>query len=285
MTAASLHQIGEMTEAEYDAERARIRALYGEGGREASALADQALCAFFRRSGWTQERLAQKEGKSQNWVCYRIRFGAFLENITAVINPDLPPILKALTERKFRGYWERTSGTNDYQRFAAVQRELLADLALSKSHVNKPKVLGKAIASLADDGVWHYLPFVVAHAQKVCAALDPPVPVRVDDVAAVLEGMRKRGTHGVLAKKEKGAKGARFLIVRAGRTIKLDALMEDLGPILEALKVEGEKSVAKIVPATVAHLAGQLEQLIEKWSRVEQPSPRGDRSTKELTGG
>jgi hypothetical protein len=39
---------------------------------------------LFYRSGWTQEELAKKEGKSPQWVAQRIRFGRFLNFSTAV---------------------------------------------------------------------------------------------------------------------------------------------------------------------------------------------------------
>ena len=35
---------------------------------EAGARFEQALATLFFRSGWTQEKLAEKEGKSQHWI-------------------------------------------------------------------------------------------------------------------------------------------------------------------------------------------------------------------------
>jgi hypothetical protein len=55
-----------MSEFEYDQERARLRELYGDNSAEAAAKRDQAMADLFRRSGWTQEKLAAKESKSQN---------------------------------------------------------------------------------------------------------------------------------------------------------------------------------------------------------------------------
>jgi hypothetical protein len=74
---------------------ARLRELYDESSVEAAAKRDQALAQLFARSGWTQEELARKESKTQQWVAYRIRFGRFLHFITAVIKTDsLPANLK-----------------------------------------------------------------------------------------------------------------------------------------------------------------------------------------------
>jgi hypothetical protein len=69
----------------------------------------------FHHTGWTQDELAKKEGKSQPWITVRLRFGRFLEFITTVINAQ--PLPSNLTERRFRSYWERTSGDNERQRF------------------------------------------------------------------------------------------------------------------------------------------------------------------------
>jgi hypothetical protein len=50
--------------------------------------------------------LAKKEGRTQSWVQYRLRFGRFLNFITMVIKTDSLP--KNLTERRFRSLWEQT---------------------------------------------------------------------------------------------------------------------------------------------------------------------------------
>jgi len=47
-----------------------------------------AFANLFHRSGWTQEQLAKKEGKSQPWIVVRLRFGRFLKFITGSNNSE-----------------------------------------------------------------------------------------------------------------------------------------------------------------------------------------------------
>ena len=63
---------------------------------------------LFRCSRWTQEELAEKEGRSQAWVTFRLRFGRFLHfgTMMGVRNDD--PSLANLTERRFRALWAQT---------------------------------------------------------------------------------------------------------------------------------------------------------------------------------
>lgn len=43
------------------------------------------------RSGWTQDQLAAKEKRSQDWVALKIRFGRFLSFTTTVVNAETLP--------------------------------------------------------------------------------------------------------------------------------------------------------------------------------------------------
>ena len=79
----------------------RLRELYGDRSIEA-AKRDQAMAVLFIRSGWTQEKLAEKEGTTQQSIAYRLRFGRFVDFTTTVVNFENLP--SNLTERRFRGY-------------------------------------------------------------------------------------------------------------------------------------------------------------------------------------
>lgn len=67
----------QMTEAQFDTERPKLRER-GETSVERNARWEQDLADLYYRSGWMQEALAEKEGKSQSWISIRLLFGRFL---------------------------------------------------------------------------------------------------------------------------------------------------------------------------------------------------------------
>ena len=102
------------TEEDYVREREKIRETFGNNAAEAKGLRDQAMAKLFYVSGWTQEEVSKKKGKSRIWITVRLRFGQFLNFVTTVTTCPKPP--RNLTEGRFRGYWEQTTGTNERQR-------------------------------------------------------------------------------------------------------------------------------------------------------------------------
>jgi hypothetical protein len=59
---------------------------------------------FLAESGWTQQAIAERIGKSQTWVVFMLTFGRFLDHIITSGNNPLS-IPANLTERRFRAYW------------------------------------------------------------------------------------------------------------------------------------------------------------------------------------
>jgi hypothetical protein len=70
---------------------------------------DQADAMLLLESGWTQERIAEKVGKSKSWADYYLRFARFLDSHRGGDNgtePPRAPIPQNLTERAFREAWK-----------------------------------------------------------------------------------------------------------------------------------------------------------------------------------
>jgi hypothetical protein len=241
-----------MTPQEYERERAELRETYGDKAKEASAKRDQALATLFARSGWTQEELAAKEthitGKrvSQPYISQRLVFGRFLGFIATAINDEWMP--RDLTERKFRSYWLHTEGNNERQRFAEVQRLMVADLVLRKE---KGAEITTAIAASYSDGKWRPI-------EKLAEQFEISLE-QADDAL-------RRSTKFKMEKRKAG-KSFQFRLFPKTRMIGSQELTTKLGPILDGLKAEGRKNTTTMSPPTVAHLAGQLQHLIDEWSK------------------
>lgn len=254
-----LAQAGRMTAAAYRLERAALRATYGDSHKESAALGDQALAAFFVRSGWTQEDLAQEEGKSRKWIERHLRFGRFLAD------GPMGPFPKNLTERRFRGFWDHTDkNKNDRIRFGEVLR-LMEEATLTRSHKPKPAI-AQAIKSTCGNGEWHKKATIVTKAQEVVKEATE------DDVQAVLGGMVQHGWYNVFCEKRKGVDIYR-IVIGGNQKIDLVVLQQEWGPILKALKAEGRKNKVTMSPTTVAHLVFQLEQVLVKLAHVASPTP------------
>jgi len=223
-----------------------------------NAFRDQELARLFHQCGWTQQRIADKVGKSQNWVCYQLRFGAFLEFITSGDNSTKPP--KNLTERKFRGYYERTTEEKEDLRFADVLKLMEEEsyLELVPKGRRDPEVSELILDQFAD-GKWHYLETIVKGVGKPEEA-----------VKTRLRFMRERGTKGVFCESRKAGRSTQYRIVKGRanpKRIIVDALKQELGPLLDELRCEGKKHVAERSNARIMQLVYDIEKLIDRMAK------------------
>lgn len=244
---------GRISVDDYERARAVIRETYGESSTEAAAKRDQALAKLFYRSGWTQEELADKEGKSPQWISYRVRFGRFLGFSTTVEKFETPP--SNLTEWRFRSYWERTdkSEGNERARFTAVLRLMQEETVLMQKR--RPKI-GPMIVAQFGDGKWHSL-------TSIAAAIEVPEE-HIVETLRTMEALR--GTYGARCERKKVGTSSSYRIFRQTRMISSAELKTKLTPLIEGLKTEGKKNMATMSPGTVAHLAGLLQHLLDEWT-------------------
>ena len=133
-----------MTDEQFDAQLQVIQDQAQANLVAVIAWRDQQMATLFLKSEWTQERLAERLGKTRQWIAYRVRFAHFLDFATTVANCKTP---RNLTERKFRGYWEATSGRDERKRFREVAEAMEGDFVLSKP---KAPVADKILSQYAD---------------------------------------------------------------------------------------------------------------------------------------
>ena len=144
--------------AEYRRERQKLQELYGDPDERAETVAakrDQAFANLLLHSGWTRTRLAEEEGKSEQWIFYRLQFGKFLGYATNLTDVKYVSISN-LTEGRFRNYWGRTNKADDEtMRFAAVIRlmqEPAAKTNRRKSPAPKTDEAREVVRPLVENG-------------------------------------------------------------------------------------------------------------------------------------
>jgi len=243
-----------MTKSAYESERAEIESNYLQGVNY-KAKKDQALAKLFDRSGWTQEQLAEMEGKSQNHISEKLKFGAFIHFIASGDNPQIPA---NLTERKFRGYWLKTQG-DTRKRFLEVNRMIEETAELMIVNQQLPKGTSKKIIEKFGDGDWHllksYSGFIKRDEKKTLEHL---------------RNMKKQGTGKCVYEERKYGASSQYRIIKGEKKeklIKISIISKEIQPVLEELKAESKKSMAHFNPTHIAYLAIQIEKILNKLAK------------------
>jgi hypothetical protein len=242
-----LHSV--MTEAQYDAERAKI----APDKATAGVWWEQDLAQLFARSGWTQEKLAKKEGKSRQWVAFRLTYGRFLMFATNVANAEKLP--NNLTEGRFRDLWFKTDQNegNERIRFQQVLKFIKDNTRVHEG--TAPKGHAKAVREQFADGKWHSL-------AEIAEALETDGK----SAEAALRNMRKLGSVDLEHRLKGRDQHNEYRLFAKEKTVSATELAEKLGPIIKDLKIEGKKNMATMVPAVVAMLAERLQRLLDEWT-------------------
>jgi len=238
-----------MTEQEFDAELRRIHQTYGNKRTEAANRFEQELALACYHSGWTQEEIAEKVGKSRQWADQRLRFGRFLENATSGSN---------LSERAFRGFWEKTDSNtgNERMRFREIERLITQD----KQDRAERKDLGpinKAIRENFMDGRWHAVPMIAAK-------LEQPV----EEVERSLASMLRQGKDAKFqVTSRRRGRGYEYRLFSRDKTISSHEVRERLAPLIQRLRVQARTDMATISHGELSAISSELQHLVDEWSQ------------------
>lgn len=238
-----------MTDDEFDAEFQKIMATYGNSRKEAGDRWEQELAKFLYRSGWTQEKLAEKIGHTQSYIAKMLRFGRYLNFSPVGLNPG------SLNERQFRRAWEESPdfGGNERQRFMAVQEALERNHAAAKQ--KRTPGASKAIRERFADGRWHSL----GRIQSTLADFPP------DTIAGLLS--RENAISGVRREQRRRAQDIEYRLFPREKQVSSLELSEKLGPLVKQLREQGRKNAATIAISLIASIASQLDSLLDEWTR------------------
>jgi len=243
-----------MTDEQYQAQRQHIGEQAHAMRERADAYLDQELAKLFYQSGWTQERLAAKEGKSRRYVAYRLCFGRFLHFGTDCAKWRKPP--KNLTEGRFRRYFEQTDKKAKEQiRFASVMSAMESDFVVSGGRWDLE--ISKRLLEKYADGKWHSV-----------ETMSKGINADPHELRVRLKNMQQYGSGGVFCESRKAGKGRQFRIVKGGKKkVIVEVLRKEAEPILKALEAEGKKNMATMSPPTVLTLVHQLKKLLDRLAK------------------
>lgn len=245
-----------LTRGAYERERAEIRTAYGNSSGEAGAKRDQALAKLFYRSGWTQEELAEVEGKPRRYLARKLKFGQFLEFIeNGPMGPNSDIAVFKLTERKFRGYWERTEkgNGNERKRFQVVI-DLMADSAV---HAKPRGYVKSQIMDKFADGKWHLV-------GTIARKLDADEGLVEDSLKRLCEPSSQTAAR---AEKRKVGTHLEYRVFRKQQVVGQTEAETKLRPIIDQLQAQASQTAGTMSNAAISHAAHELRLWLDKWGK------------------
>ncbi len=238
----------------------------------ADAYRDQEMARLFVECGWTQERIAEKVGKSKMSVSRRLVFGRFLDFVTHGLQTQKPP--ENLTERRFRALYGtackalKTSRARKGKTAEAQERTLFAevlamladgradDLAKAGSGQQRPGLI-KAVGEILADGKPHT-------ARQVRKALEERFgPMSSNNANSAMHHFKKTmPKDAVLETNNLGTQNQYRLRKRI--KVQPDTILEiadKVLPIIEELEGWGRRHEYEQSPVAMRRIAAQLKKL------------------------
>ena len=249
--------LNRMTPEQYRREYDRLVSIYGVTTFHMRGKRDQAFAALAHKSGLTQDELAAIEGVTRQQVSRRLIFGRFLAFIElAPTGGTLETPTKPLTERRFRACWDITNQYSpDDIRFMAVADQLRRDATAAPDELKRTRrAVGADLVAAYADGQWHLFDAIVKGLPQHSA----------DDIAVVLNSIGSRGTYNCKLERMKSGKAFKYRIVKQELMIPAQAVIDRLGPFIEALEFESRKHAARFVPQVLARIAFDIRKLCDE---------------------
>jgi hypothetical protein len=214
-----------MTVEEFQQEKAKLVALYGEAPREASGRRAQAFARLYVASELGERALAEIEGVSKTRVHQLLVFGKFL---TAVVTQG--DQIPSMHEKQFRNLWDATEATHtEAERFKEIQQRLRQGHDKPRTGPDRQAVrrLSKQLIEQFADGKWH-------------ALRDMTEAVEADSIMirGIMDRMVKDGTFQTFAERKSSGKGwYSYRMVKGGKKkIDLQVFQTEITPTLEEME-------------------------------------------------
>lgn len=247
-----------MTTEQFDARVRQIEQGYAHRRDGADAYRDQELARLFHECEWTQERIAQRMGKTHAWVSFRLTFGAFLDFVTTGYK-SLPP-LDSLTERAFRRLYQGTRGPKA-ERFGQVVAKLGDGLPVGyRNLILKPGYRTVAVEVMAD-GQWRTV------AQLTECLTEQFSEIDAHACANVLQGLSRSPPKGWRVESKKISQKCQYRMRKASEKNLSRAdvltLYENVHPLIEELHHWGRTHEGLMSPVEIRKIATKLERIFD----------------------
>lgn len=238
----------EMTVAQFDVQYKHIQEQLQAKQEKVDGYADQSLAQLFRKSGWTQQAIAEKVGMKQPYVCQLLCFGRFLQFIASGNKVTIPA---NLTEKAFRKHWGETDGDKkDEPRFSQVIKSMIEKEEMADESESLRTKIVKACLEFASK-------------KQIIAAVGCTEKQFEDNWNHLNKDKRYVVQHN------KGSvRHRKYKVRRAGKRVDMDLLIKEIESCLIDIENQGNvTSMAEYAPTMIRCAAQRIRQIIEKLSK------------------
>ena len=239
-----------MEETQFESQWCHIQDQRAAKQEKVNGYFDQEAAKLFERCGWTQQRIADKVGKSQPRVRQLLTYGRFLAFSTTGTNLTIPA---NLTERAFRSYWEAVpKQAKEAKRFAAVVTLMESDEVVS----SKPKTRKAAVLAACSDGKFHTVERIAEMAN-----------CEVDEALQTIKYMKRKPSSVHIEDNNSKHKPKYKIQPGSGKKIDLAVVLDKLEPHLVEMERQGKAtSAAEYAPSVILSAVAKLRKVLEECS-------------------